>query len=261
MENIVLILLSPAKSLDFEPTDVALHTQPDALEDSQRLIDVMRKKSSASVAKLMGLSTKLADLNVERYRTYETPFVLNQGAKQALLAFKGDVYRQWPLADYDDADFAYAQAHLRILSGLYGALRPMDLIRPYRLEMGTRLKTRRGKNLYDFWGARITKALNAALAEQGDRIVVNLASNEYYGSVHTKALEAQVISPVFKDYKNGTFKIISFYAKAARGQMAHYLLKNRIADPEGLTAFDGNGYFYDAETSTPDKPVFLRKKD
>ena len=255
----MLILLSPAKSLDFDPTDIAIHSAPQLLDESERLIKKLKSRSAKSLGRLMGLSDNLAELNFNRYQAYETPFKLNQGAKQALLAFKGDVYREWPLDTYDSDDFEYAQQRLRILSGLYGALRPMDLIMPYRLEMGTALRTSRGKDLYKFWGGRITKALNESLQEQGDDLVINLASNEYFKSVVTKDINGRIISPVFKDYKNGQFKIISFFAKKARGLMAHYLIKNRIESVEGLTDFDLDGYFYDEPSSTPDAPMFLRK--
>jgi len=254
----MLILLSPAKSLDFSPSTLDTHTEPELLDDSDRLIATLQKKSKKKVAALMSLSDSLAELNVERYQSYARPFRLNEGAKQALLAFKGDVYREWPLDSYSEADFQFAQAHLRILSGLYGALRPLDLIRAYRLEMGTRLTTRRGKNLYDFWGSRITASLNKALAESGDELVINLASNEYFSSVKKKELDARIISPVFKDWKNGKYKIISFFAKRARGAMAHHLIRERVRDEAGLLAFTAQGYAYDPSSSTPDAPVFLR---
>ena len=255
----MLILLSPAKNLDFTPTDVTLCSEPEHLDDTDKLIGTLSKKSVKSVARLMSLSDKLAQLNVDRYRSYQRPFKLNDGAKQSLLAFNGDVYRDWPLHEYANDDLEYAQAHLRILSGLYGVLRPLDLIRPYRLEMGTPLRTRRGKNLYQFWGKRITHALNGALEAQGDNLVVNLASNEYFSSVQTKHLDASVASPVFKDYKNGKYKIISFFAKRARGMMAHYLIKNRVGSLDGLQGFNFEGYRYDPKGSTAEAPLFLRK--
>lgn len=254
----MLILLSPAKSLDFEPTGVGLHTQPAHLDDSDELIGALRERSVDEVAKLMSLSPKLAEMNVERYRAFARPFVLNQGAKQALLAFKGDVYRDWPHAEYSDEDFDWAQRHLRILSGLYGALRPLDLIQPYRLEMGTRLKTARGRNLYDFWGHRITEALNAALAEQEGRLVVNLASNEYFKSVRRERLTGDLVSPTFRDWKSGQYKIISFFAKRARGMMAHWLIANRVLTREAIDTFDLGGYRHDPITSTHAVPVFVR---
>lgn len=255
----MLILLSPAKSLDFSESLVQTHSLPDFLEDTDALIATLRRKSQDDVATLMHLSDELAELNVGRYQEYRRPHEQGATAKQALLAFKGDVYRDWPLDTYGEADFEYAQGHLRILSGLYGALRPMDLIRPYRLEMGTRLETDRGTNLYQFWGSAITEKLNEALGHTGDDVVVNLASNEYFSSVKRRELKATVVNPVFKDWKNGKHKIISFFAKRARGAMAHYLLKNRVEDLDGLRDFDGEGYRFDPETSTPDAPVFLRR--
>jgi cytoplasmic iron level regulating protein YaaA (DUF328/UPF0246 family) len=255
----MLILLSPAKSLDFSPSAVTTFTEPELLDEADRLIATLQKKSKKKVAALMSLSDSLAELNVERYQSYERPFVLNEGAKQALLAFKGDVYREWPLDTYSDDDFAFAQDHLRILSGLYGSLRPLDLIRPYRLEMGTQLKTRRGKNLYAFWGGRITEALNRSLDPSGDDLVINLASNEYFSAVKRSGIRGRIVSPVFKDWKNGRYKIISFFAKRARGAMADHLIRHRADDLQGLLSFEGEGYRYDAASSTEDAPVFLRK--
>ncbi len=257
----MLILLSPAKSLDFSESAVTAHSVPELLEETDSLIGTLREKSQKEVADLMGLSAKLAELNFDRYQSYSRPLIPDENAKQALLAFKGDVYRDWPLDSYDGQDFEYAQSHLRILSGLYGALRPLDLIRPYRLEMGTRLQTDRGTNLYQFWGSTITDSLNQTLRETGDSTVVNLASNEYFSSVKKRELNAEIVSPVFMDWKNGKYKIISFFAKRARGAMAHYLLKNRVESLEGLRAFDGDGYKLDEESSSPTEPVFLRRQD
>ncbi len=256
----MLILLSPAKSLDFSLSAVDAHSVPQQLEETDALIKTLRAKSQDEVADLMGLSEKLAELNFDRYQSYERPVSPDENSKQALLAFTGDVYRDWPLDTYNAADFEYAQGHLRILSGLYGALRPLDLIRPYRLEMGTRLATERGTNLYQFWGSSITDKLNETLKDTGDDTVVNLASNEYFSSVKKRELNAEIVSPVFKDWKNGKYKIISFFAKRARGAMAHYLLKNRVESVEGLRAFDSDGYRFDEEASTPDAPVFLRRQ-
>lgn len=255
----MLILLSPAKTLDFSPTPVALHSQPQALEQSLLLVKRLQQLEAPALGSLMKVSDQIAALNVERYQDFEAPFALGQHeVKQALLAFKGDVYKDWPLDSYDDEDFQWAQAHLRILSGLYGVLRPMDLMRPYRLEMGTRLRNERGKNLYEFWGQRIAALLAQALQEQGDELVINLASQEYFRAVQTQHLPGQVVSPVFKDLKKGEYKIIAFYAKRARGLMAHYLIKNRVQDLEGLRAFSLNGYRYDEASSTEAEPVFLR---
>ena len=205
----------------------------------------------------MSLSDKLASLNVARYGSWEresTP----QNAKQALLAFKGDVYTGLNAEDFNADDFAFAQQHLRMLSGLYGLLRPLDLMQPYRLEMGTKLSNPRGKDLYTFWGERISQWLNDDLAAQGDQVLLNLASQEYFGAVKPKALNARVIDTVFKDRKNGQYKIISFYAKKARGLMARYVIKERLQDPEGLKDFNLDGYRFDAASSSDNQLVFLR---
>jgi hypothetical protein len=213
--------------------------------------------SPQQIGELMHLSDKLAALNVARYGSWHPDFS-PANAKQALLAFKGDVYTGLNAEDFTEADFDFAQVHLRMLSGLYGVLRPLDLMQPYRLEMGTKLANARGNNLYDFWGERISGWLGEALAAQGDDILLNLASNEYFGAVKRKALKARIIDTEFKDLKNGQYKIISFYAKKARGLMARYVIKERISTPEQLKAFDYQGYRYSAEQSKPDSLVFLR---
>jgi cytoplasmic iron level regulating protein YaaA (DUF328/UPF0246 family) len=255
----MLILLSPAKTLDFSPTPVSLHSQPQALDQSMLLVEQLQAMEPQELGSLMKISDKLAQLNAERYQDFEAPFALGQHeVKQALLAFKGDVYKDWPLGTYQEEDFQWAQDHLRILSGLYGVLRPMDLMRPYRLEMGTRMANERGKDLYAFWGERISALLADALKAQGDDLVINLASQEYFRAVQASALPGRVVSPVFKDFKNGKYKIIAFYAKKARGLMAHYLIKNRIRDLEGLRGFSLQGYSYDEASSTQEAPVFLR---
>lgn len=250
----MLILLSPSKTLDFSSTEVGLFTEPEALGRSQTLINTLRGMTSPQLQDLMKVSADIASLNVARYKDFSPPFNPSN-AKQALLAFKGDVYRDWPLETYSEEDFAYAQDHLRILSGLYGALRPMDLIQPYRLEMGTRLRTDAGKNLYEFWGDDITESLNA----QGHDIVVNLASNEYFKSVRRKKLKGRLITPVFKEDKGGKVRVLAVYAKRARGAMAHHLLKNRVSDLDGLKAFNAQGYAYQADLSNDAEIVFVRK--
>jgi hypothetical protein len=254
----MLLVISPAKTLDYDtPPATARFTLPQHLDHAQELIGQLRQMSPQQVGELMHLSDKLAALNVARYGSWHPDFT-PANAKQALLAFKGDVYTGLAAEDFSEADFDFAQGHLRMLSGLYGVLRPLDLMQPYRLEMGTRLANARGANLYDFWGERISAWLNEALAEQGDDILLNLASNEYFGAVKRKALKARVIDTEFKDLKNGQYKIISFYAKKARGLMARYVIKQRIRDPEQLKAFDYQGYRYSAEQSKPDSLVFLR---
>lgn len=254
----MLMVISPAKTLDYDtPPVIDKSTQPRFVEHSVELIEVLREKSPQEIAKLMSLSDKLASLNVARYGSWEresTP----QNAKQALLAFKGDVYTGLNAEDFSTDDFAFAQQHLRMLSGLYGLLRPLDLMQPYRLEMGTKLVNPRGKDLYTFWGERISQWLNEDLEAQGDQVLLNLASQEYFGAVKPKALNARVIDTVFKDQKNGQYKIISFYAKKARGLMARYVIKERLQDPEGLKDFNLDGYRFDAVSSSENQLVFLR---
>ena len=254
----MLMVISPAKTLDYDtPPVIEQSTQPRFVEHSVELIEVLREKSPQEIAKLMSLSDKLASLNVARYGSWEresTP----QNAKQALLAFKGDVYTGLNAEDFSTDDFAFAQQHLRMLSGLYGLLRPLDLMQPYRLEMGTKLVNPRGKDLYTFWGERISQWLNEDLEAQGDQVLLNLASQEYFGAVKPKALTARVIDTVFKDQKNGQYKIISFYAKKARGLMARYVIKERLQDPEGLKDFNLDGYRFDAVSSSENQLVFLR---
>lgn len=254
----MLILISPAKTLDYQsPLATERYTQPALLEHSQQLIKTARTLSAPQIKKLMGISDKLADLNATRFHDWQPDFT-PENARQALLAFKGDVYTGLQAETFSDADFDFAQKHLRMLSGLYGVLRPLDLMQPYRLEMGIRFENERGKDLYQFWGDIITDTLNEALAEQGDEIVVNLASDEYFRAVKPKKLNARIIKPVFLDEKNGTFKVISFYAKKARGLMSRYIIEQRLTKPEQLTGFDREGYFFDEAASTPDELVFKR---
>lgn len=254
----MLMVISPAKTLDYEtPPTTPLFTQPQHLDHAQELIAQLRQMSPQQIGELMHLSDKLAALNVARYGSWERPFNPSN-AKQALLAFKGDVYTGLAAEDFSEADFDFAQRHLRMLSGLYGVLRPLDLMQPYRLEMGTKLANARGKNLYEFWGDDISGWLNQALAEQGDEVLLNLASNEYFGAVKRKALNARVIDTEFKDLKNGQYKIISFYAKKARGMMSRFVIEERINDPAQLKQFDVQGYRFNAEQSKPDNLVFLR---
>ena len=254
----MLLVISPAKTLDYEtPPATSRFTQPEFLDHAQELIQQLRELSPAQIAELMHLSDKLAGLNVARYGSWHPDFTPSN-AKQALLAFKGDVYTGLNAEDFVDADFDFAQQHLRMLSGLYGLLRPLDLMQPYRLEMGTKLANARGKDLYAFWGERISGWLNEALAAQGDDILLNLASNEYFSSVKRKALNARIIDTEFKDLKNGQYKIISFYAKKARGLMARYVIKHQLRDPQALKDFAEQGYRYSAKDSSADKLVFLR---
>lgn len=257
----MLALISPAKTLDFEtPAPTEFASQPQFLDDSQKLIETARQLAPHQISSLMGISDKLGQLNFDRFANWQRPFN-SDNAKQALLAFKGDVYTGLGAENFSEADFKFAQNHLRILSGLYGLLRPMDLIQPYRLEMGTRLSNPRGDNLYQFWGERITEALNRDLASQTQPRVVNLASNEYFRAVQPGKLTAPVITPVFKDWKNGRYKIISFYAKKARGMMSAFMIRERLARVEDLQRFTEGGYRFDAALSTQSEWVFTRKAD
>ena len=256
----MITLLSPAKSLDYDsPCLTDRSTQARLKSDTAVLIDQLKKLSSEEVGSLMNVSDKLAVLNHERFQSFAASFT-KKNSRQAILAFTGDVYQGMNISDWSAGDFVTAQENVRILSGLYGVLRPLDLMQPYRLEMGTSMVNARGKNLYQFWGDRITDLLNQDLEKSKSSIVVNLASNEYFSAVIPSKLNGQVISPVFKDEKKGKYKIISFYAKKARGMMADYIVKNELKKSEDLREFSTGGYAYDAESSTEDKPVFLRSE-
>lgn len=254
----MLMVISPAKTLDFDtPPTTKRYTQPQFLDHSQELISQLRDMTPAQIGELMHLSDKLSGLNAARFGSWNPAFT-PENAKQALLAFKGDVYTGLDADTLSGPDLTYAQKHLRMLSGLYGLLRPLDLMQPYRLEMGTKLANARGKDLYAFWGDRISEWLNEALKEQGDDVLLNLASNEYFSAVKRPALNARVIETEFRDQKNGQYKIISFYAKKARGMMTRFVISERISKPKDLTQFDAHGYRYSNELSSPDKLVFLR---
>lgn len=253
----MLIVLSPAKSLDLEtPPTTSLHSTPDFLDHSAQLIERMRQFSPAEVGSLMGISDALSSLNVARYASW-TPELTE--ARQAIMAFNGDVYAGFEARTLQPGQLDYAQSRVRILSGLYGLLRPLDLIHPHRLEMGTRLSTARGKDLYAFWGDTITDALNRTAGEQGAKVLVNLASEEYFKSVRPRQLTVPVITPVFEDWKNGKYKIISFYAKRARGMLARYAAVNGVRDPEQLKQFDVDGYGFVPDASNDTSWVFRRK--
>lgn len=254
----MLALISPAKKLDYDtPPTTDTYTIPDFLDHSQELINQLNQYAPHEIASLMKLSDKLALLNAERYDSWHTPFTA-ENAKQAVLAFKGDVYEGMDAMNFDQADLDFAQQHLRMLSGLYGLLRPLDLMQAYRLEMGTSLQNARGKNLYEFWGSIVTDKINAELKEQGDDVVVNLASNEYFKVVKKRELQAELYTPIFKDYKNGNYKVISFYAKKARGMMCRYIIENRIDNVEDLKSFDMGGYRYNESLSSAKEWVFTR---
>jgi cytoplasmic iron level regulating protein YaaA (DUF328/UPF0246 family) len=256
----MLAVISPAKRLDYKSAPTTdKHSLPVFLPDSKQLIKVLREKSPGEIAKLMNLSTELADLNYQRYGEWQTPFT-PENAKQAALAFKGDVYLGLDAPTLNDRDWAWAQKHLRILSGLYGLLKPLDLIQAYRLEMGTKLPNPKGDDLYNFWGKKLTRALNEAIAEQRQPLLVNLASAEYFEAVDESAIDARIITPTFKDLKNGRYRFLSFYAKKARGLMARYIIKNRVSTLKGLKDFDEAGYYYSESQSRGDNWVFLRDR-
>jgi len=256
----MLLVVSPAKNLDYDsPLATEQFSQPELLEHSQLLIKQCKKLTPADISSLMGISDKLAGLNAARFGEWATPFT-QENSRQAILAFNGDVYTGLDAKSFSEKDFAFAQQHMRILSGLYGLLKPLDLMQAYRLEMGKKLDNDRGSNLYQFWGDIITKSVNEALAQQGDGVLINLASNEYFKSVKKKGLNGEIITPAFKDWKNGQFKMISFFAKKARGLMARYIIENRLTDKEQLKSFDVAGYQYSEELSQGNDWVYTRKE-
>ena len=256
----MLIVLSPAKALDYKtPPHVASFTQPAFLKQSETLIKQLRKLSPADIANLMDLSDPLALLNFNRYADWQLPFT-PENAKQAVLAFDGDVYDGLSAKTLAADDLDFAQAQVRILSGLYGILKPLDLIQPYRLEMGTRFANTAGKNLYEFWGERLLEAINAELAESSRPVAVNLASEEYFKAAVGRKIKGELIQPVFEDWKNGQYKIISFYAKRARGLMTRFAVVNRLSEPEGLKDFDDDGYAFAPEASEEKRWVFRRRQ-
>jgi len=257
----MLIVISPAKKLDFESSpQTDEFTMPDSLDESSELIDTLRGYTVKQLEKLMHLSSNLAQLNYDRYQDWSQPFN-PQNAKQSILTFKGDVYAGINIESFSDEALGFTQDHLRILSGLYGLLRPLDLMQPYRLEMGTRLENNRGKNLYEFWGSHITDLINKHLKKISSDTLVNLASNEYFKSVKTKELKGQIITPVFKEKRDdGSYKIIGIYAKKARGMMSAFILKNKITDVEKIKDFKEAGYVYNNSLSSDTEWVFSREK-
>ena len=256
----MLAVISPAKKLDFETEPrSAEHTLPEFLDQSDILVEKARTLSRAELGRTMKLSDKLADLNYQRFQDYATPFTL-ANAKQAALVFNGDTYIGLDAQTLDDADMEFAQDHLRILSGLYGLLRPLDLIQPYRLEMGARFLPPRGGNLYGFWDGRLTDAINKVTAGQTDPSVINLASVEYFKAVHEDDLEAPVITPVFKEVKSGVAKVLGLFAKRARGAMARHIIKNRLESPEDIKSFDWDGYAFRPELTEGNRWVFARER-
>lgn len=256
----MLIVISPAKTLDYDtPPKTKTFTTPDYLDDSAQLIARARQYSALDIAELMEVSMKLAELNFERFEQWHTPFTPDN-AKQAVLAFKGDVYTGLDAETFSAADFRFAQNHLRILSGLYGLLRPLDLMQAYRLEMGRKVDTARGKNLYEFWGTTITEGLNQQLKKLKSPYLINLASSEYFKSVKPKALDGEIITPEFKDWKNGQYKMMGVYAKKARGQLSRFVIQNQLTEPEQMKAFDVDGYRFNEELTAGNKWVFTRKQ-
>lgn len=254
----MLTVISPAKTLDFDtPPATRKTTQPRFLARSAELVEDARAMSPDDIRELMGVSEKIAELNHQRFMDWGRPFNLDN-AKQALFAFRGDVYTGLDADSLGTAEQAFAQQHLRILSGLYGVLRPLDLMQAYRLEMGLKFANSGGKNLYEFWGDTLTKELNRDLAKSGSKVLVNLASNEYFRAVKPGSLDAEIITPVFKDLKAGKYKIISFFAKKARGQMARFILDKELNDPTGLKKFKTDGYRYNKAESTARELVFTR---
>jgi len=260
----VLIVVSPAKSLDYEsPLPTRKHSEPLLLDRSAELVDLMAQKSPEEISTMMRVSPELGELNFLRFQDWERPFT-TENARPALLAFNGDVYAGMDAShSFTERDFTHAQKTLRILSGLYGVLRPLDLMQPYRLEMGTKLETSAGSDLYAFWGSAITDRLNADVeASPGSRVLVNLASNEYFGAVQPDRIDAPIVSPAFLDAKGSADpKIISFFAKRARGVMSAWIIQNRVASRKALVAFDGMGYRYDPDRSSDERPVFVRHHD
>ena len=257
----MLAIISPAKTLDFESTVRNLPvSQPRLTDYSEQLIEICRKLSPRDIASLMSISDKLAGLNAARFAEW-TKSHNEKNARAAIFAFKGDVYTGLDVNSLSDEDISFAQTHLRMLSGLYGLLQPLDLMQPYRLEMGTKLTTPKGKDLYAFWGNTITQAVQQAIDAQGDDVLVNLASEEYYKSIKPSRLDAQIVKPVFLDYKNGKYKTVSFYAKKARGLMCRYMIQNRLTQVEQLKDFDLNGYWFDETASTEKEFVFKRDHD
>lgn len=254
----MLSVVSPAKSLDLESkSPIAKSTQPIMLDPAHELVEIMREYSAKELAKLMGVSANIAELNVKRFADWSRPFT-KKNSKQALVTFTGDVYVGMDVGSFKKEDFLFAQDHLRILSGLYGILRPLDLMQAYRLEMGTRLKTSEGRTLYDYWGSDITEVVNRQLKKTKSKTLLNLASQEYFKVLQEVDIDADVVTPVFKDLKNGKYKIISFFAKKARGMMSGFAIRNKITDVAKLKKFKTAGYKYSAAESSDRTLTFLR---
>ncbi len=254
----MIVILSPAKRLNFEMPNIAgNHTIPSFMEESEELVEHLKKFSARKLQKLMNINDNLAGSNYERYQNWSPEFN-EEVAKPAILAFRGDVFLGMDPQSYEKGDFDFAQDHVRILSGLHGILKPLDLIRPYRLEMGTQLKVGKSKNLYDFWGEKITNSILGTKAYQRDQTIINLASKEYFSSVKTDSIQGRVIEPAFKEFKNGTYRPVHIFMKRARGMMTSFIVKNKIQDPEELKLFNWEGYEYNDRQTQGDQWVFTR---
>ena len=254
----MLMIISPAKTLDFEtPVTTESYSIPDYLENSAELVEIMKKKSLQDLVNMMQVSQKIAELNVERFKSWKLPFSPDN-SRQALLAFKGDVYTGLDTATLSEEDFDYAQSHLRILSGLYGVLKPLDLIQPYRLEMGTKFENAKGKNLYDFWSNQVTSNLNKNIKKHENKTIINCSSNEYFNVIDQKNLEGNILNTVFKEYRDGELKFISFNAKKARGLLAKFVINNKITRNKDLKDFDLENYKFDSSLSDDSTFVFTR---
>mgnify|MGYP001401779250 CR=1 FL=1 len=254
----MITILSPAKNLDFKTdSDLDAYSIPEHLDDSRILINELRQLNTKDIKKLMKVSDDIANVNFERNLAWKTPFTVDN-AKHAIMAFKGQVYIGLDAGSFTGEDHVFAQNHLRILSGLYGILKPLDLIQAYRLEMGTKLKNKKGKNLYEFWGNKITESINTELTKQKDKVLINLASNEYFKAIKSKKVNGEIITPVFKEQKGNDFKVITVYAKTARGLMSKFIIQNKIDNPDDIKAFDLDGYLFNKDLSVETEWVFTR---
>lgn len=252
------IVISPAKNLyDSCPVSLEKYSEANFLPEAEKIVSVMKKKKPVQLAKLMDISPKLAELNFRRFQEWSLPFS-PENAWQAILMFNGDVYQGLKAETFTPEEFDTAQQELRILSGVYGLLKPLDLIQPYRLEMGTNVTVARKKNLYEIWKTKITAKLNEELKETDRKILINLASVEYFGAIDTKKLKARIITPSFKEHKEGQYQMVSFFAKRARGLMSRFIIQNQISDPEEIKAFDSEGYYFNNQLSKADNWVFTR---
>ncbi len=253
----MIVLLSPAKTLDFEPNQTTIHSEARLMRDSEKLVEILKTMSPSDIGQLMKVSDKIASLNVERYHQFNTPFCLDN-AKQAIFAFKGDVYQGLQAETFDKEDLDFAQRHVRILSGLYGVLRPLDLMQPYRLEMGTKLQQNGSKDLYEFWDSKITELINLDFKASNSNLVVNLASKEYFKAIKKNQLQGELLEIDFKENRDGKYKVIAFNAKKARGAMTHQIVKHKIVEAEALKSLNVEGYLFNDEHSSPRHFVFTK---